>query len=154
MFAESLPIEGSCRCGEVRIRISAPPILTMACHCTGCQKMSSSAFSLSAAIPADGFEVIAGEPVLGGAHGAPKHYCCPTCMTWMFTRMEGMPFVNVRPTMFDGAQEFVPFIETYTSEKLGWASTPAKHSFEKFPDFGAYGWLMQEFAESRGGVTG
>jgi len=31
-----------------------------ACHCTGCQRMSASAFSLSLAIPAPGFEAFAG----------------------------------------------------------------------------------------------
>ena len=40
----TIPQEGGCRCGQVRLKISAPPILTMACHCTGCQKMSSSAY--------------------------------------------------------------------------------------------------------------
>ena len=73
MARPTLPMEGTCRCGRVRIRISAPPLLTMACHCTGCQKMSSSAYSLSAAIPAEGFEVIEGEPVVGGLHGASRH---------------------------------------------------------------------------------
>jgi len=46
-----LPWDGGCRCGQVRMRISALPILTMACHCKGCQRMSASAFSLGAAIP-------------------------------------------------------------------------------------------------------
>ena len=40
MTNENLPLEGGCRCGQVRLKISAPPLLTMACHCTGCQKMS------------------------------------------------------------------------------------------------------------------
>jgi predicted ABC-type ATPase len=62
-----LPWEGGCRCGQVRLRITAPPLLSMACHCTGCQTMSASAFSLSLAIPTQGFEVVAGEPVIGGA---------------------------------------------------------------------------------------
>ncbi|MDP3174465.1 MAG: GFA family protein [Phenylobacterium sp.] len=69
-----LPWTGACRCAQVRLTISAPPLLTMACHCTECQKMTSSAFSLSAAIPADGFAVVQGEPVIGGLHGASRHY--------------------------------------------------------------------------------
>jgi hypothetical protein len=48
----TLPAAGRCRCDEVEIRLSTPPILTMACHCKGCQRMSASAFSLSVAIPA------------------------------------------------------------------------------------------------------
>jgi hypothetical protein len=51
MNAEGVTKEGGCRCGRVRLKITKRPLLTMACHCTGCQRMSSSAFSLSAAIP-------------------------------------------------------------------------------------------------------
>ena len=99
MNLPKLPWAGGCRCGQVRLRISAPPLLTMACHCTGCQKMSASAFSLSVAIPAAGFAVTQGEPVIGGLHGAARHYFCPHCKSWMFTRMEGLDaFVNLRPT--------------------------------------------------------
>ncbi|TCV74477.1 hypothetical protein EDE05_103232 [Neorhizobium sp. R1-B] len=149
MTKPTLPIEGSCRCGRVRLRISAQPILTMACHCSGCQKMSASAYSLSAAVPAEGFEVIEGEPVIGGLHGPDAHhYHCPHCKSWMFTRPEGMDwFVNLRPTMLDDAKWFSPFIETYTSEKLPWATTPAVHSYETFPPFEAYEGLVREFAE-------
>lgn len=142
----TVPQEGGCRCGQVRLKISVPPILTMACHCTGCQKMSSSAYSLSAAIPADGFEVIAGEPVIGGLHGASRHYFCPHCLTWMFTRPEGMDwFINLRPTMLDDTQGIAPFIETFTSEKLPFAETGAVHSYETFPPMEAYEGLVQEF---------
>ena len=145
----NLPWEGGCRCGQVRLRISAPPLLTMACHCTGCQRMSASAFSLSAAIPSAGFSVTKGEAVIGGLHGASHHHFCPRCMSWMFTRQQGMDeFVNLRPTMLDDPSWFTPFIETYTSEKLAWAITPAVHCFEKFPAFDEYGGLIEEYAEN------
>jgi len=70
------PIEGACRCGRVRMRITAPRLITMACHCKGCQRMSSSAYSLSVAVPSEGFAVSEGEPVIGGLHGPLKHYFC------------------------------------------------------------------------------
>ncbi len=144
----NIPQEGGCRCGQVRLKISAPPIITMACHCTGCQKMSSSAYSLSAAIPAGGFEVIAGEPVIGGLHGASRHYFCPHCLTWMFTRPEGMDwFVNLRATMLDDTSGYAPLVETFTSEKLPFAGTGAVHSYEAFPPMEDFEGLMQEFAE-------
>jgi hypothetical protein len=136
----------------VRFRVDAPPLLTMACHCTGCQRMSSSAYSLSVAVPADAFVVTEGEPVVGGLHGFPTHYFCPHCMSWMFTRIEGAPFVNVRATMLDEVTWFAPFIETYTSEKLPWASVPAPHSFPQFPEFSAYDGLIGEYARLAGGA--
>jgi hypothetical protein len=145
----SLPWEGGCRCGEVRFVVSAPPLLTAACHCTGCQRMTASAFSLSVAIPSEGFAVTRGEPVIGGLHGpAAHHYFCGHCMSWMFTRSEGLDFfVNVRATMLDDAKWFAPFIETYASEKLPWAATPAAYSFEKFPTFEEFPALMKGYAE-------
>jgi hypothetical protein len=143
----NLPWEGGCRCGGVRIRVTAPPLVTIACHCTGCQRMSSSAFSLSAAIPDEGFEVTQGEPVFGGLHGPTRHYFCPNCMSWMFTRPEGMDwFVNLRPTMLDAPSWFEPLIETFTSERLPWAVTGAVHSYPGVPPLEAFEGLIDEYA--------
>lgn len=142
-----LPWSGRCRCGKVSFSVTQPPLLSMACHCTGCKRMSSSAFSLSLAVPTPGFQVVSGEPVIGGLHGASKHYFCGYCMTWMFTRPEGIEeFVNVRATMLDDCSWFVPFIETWTEEKLSWVTTPAVHSFAKLPEMTAYEPILREFA--------
>jgi hypothetical protein len=80
--------------------------------------------------------VISGAPVIGGLHGATRHYFCPHCMSWMFSRHEGLDsFVNLRATMLDDTDWFVPFIETMAREKLSWATTPAIRSFDGFPAF-------------------
>ena len=131
----ALPLQGSCRCGAVQFRVTAPPIATMACHCTGCQKMSASAYSLSAAFPVESFELLSGEPVLGGLKGEEiHHYFCPSCMSWMYTRPDALPYmVNIRATMFDQTGWDAPFIETFTREKLSFAETGAPHSFDEFP---------------------
>ena len=143
-----LPWEGECRCGQVRIRVTGPPLLTMACHCRGCQRMTASAFSLSAAIPTEGFAVTQGAPVIGGLHGVHRHYFCPYCMSWLFTRPHGIDrFVNLRSTMLDNPSWSVPFIETCTKERLAWATTPAVHSFETFPGMADYAGLVAEYAQ-------
>ncbi|PSH70865.1 aldehyde-activating protein [Phyllobacterium brassicacearum] len=148
MSGLKLPQEGGCRCGQVRFRVTAEPLLTMACHCTGCQRMTASAYSLSAAVPAEGFSVIKGEPVIGGLHAEPRHYFCPHCMSWLFTRLEGFDwFVNVRATMLDDPQGFIPYVETWTSEKLPWATTPAVHSFEALPALEQYEDLTRQYAQ-------
>ena len=114
-----LPWEGGCLCGGIRFRVSAPPLLTMACHCTGCQKLSASAYSLTIAVPSDGFAVTRGEPVVGGLHGPHKQLYCPHCKNWMFTHPHGLDFfVNVRATMLDEHHWYAPFVEVFTSEKL------------------------------------
>jgi len=142
----NLPWEGGCRCGAVRIRVTMPPLLAMACHCSGCQAMSASAFSLSLAIPAEGFDVIEGEPILGGLN-RDMHHFCPRCMTWMFTRPPGLDwFVNLRPSLLDDHSWFAPFVETWTGEKLPWAATAARHSYETAPDLAAFEPLIKAFA--------
>jgi hypothetical protein len=108
--------------------------------------MTGSAFSLSTAFPSNSFAVTKGEPVIGGLHGNPRHYFCPHCMSWMFTRPDGFDFVNVRATMLDDPSGFCPFIETYTSEKLPWATTPAPHKYAKFPAIEEYKGLMEKYA--------
>ena len=149
MKPSKLPLAGSCRCGKVTIEIGAPPIMTAACHCTGCQTMSGSAFSLTVMVPAAAFAVMRGEPVIGGLKGPQLHHnFCPDCMTWMFTRIEGLDFVNVRPSVLDDRIWFAPFIETMTREKLAWACTPARHSYEGFPAMEELPALLAEFASA------
>jgi hypothetical protein len=143
-----LPWDGGCRCAAVRIRVTKPPLLTGACHCAGCQTMSASAYSLTVTVPADGFEVTRGEPVLGGLKGpVSHHYHCPDCMSWMFTRAEGFDwFVNLRPSMLDDHGRFEPYAEFWTREKLPWATTPSKHSFETIPEMSVFEDLTKGFA--------
>jgi hypothetical protein len=144
-----VPIEGGCRCGSVRIRVTKAPLITTACHCNGCQRMSASAFSLTAICLADSFEVTQGEPVQGGMRGPEvHHFFCPNCMSWMFSRPVALTYiVNVRPTVFDDHTWFAPFMETHTKTKLPWAVTGALRSFEEFPAMEAYPALIKEFAE-------
>lgn len=143
-----LPIEGGCRCGAVRFAISKPPLLASACHCTGCQHMTASAFSLTLTVPADGFAIAKGETVIGGLHGAEvHHHHCDHCKSWVFSRAEGMDwFVNVRAALLDDASWFAPYMEVWTSERLPWATTGAARSYEAQPGFDEYEGLMADYA--------
>jgi hypothetical protein len=108
--------------------------------------MTASAFSLTVAIPTPGFEVVEGETVPGGLHGGSRHEHCGYCLSWVFTRVEGVDaFVNVRTTMLDDPEAFAPFIDTMTSEKLSWAATPARHRFETWPPMEAFDGLIAEY---------
>jgi hypothetical protein len=110
--------------------------------------MTASAFSLSTLYLSKGFTVTAGNPVIGGLHGPTRHYFCGHCLSWLFTRPEGMEeLVNVRASLMEDAQSFRPFIETYTDEKLPWAMTPAVHSFSQFPPLEQLPTLLAEFAK-------
>ncbi len=142
-----LPWSAACRCERIRMLVTAAPLVTMACHCRGCQRMTASAFSLSMLVPSAGFEITAGEPVIGGIHGPDRHFHCDYCKSWLFTRPSGMDaFVNVRAMMLDDRAWFIPFVETNTATAFPWASTGATHSFRDIPAPEAWGPLIAEFA--------
>lgn len=146
----SQPMDGGCRCGRLRVRVSAAPLLTSACHCPGCQKMTASAFSLSIAIPDEGFAIVAGETEIGGLHGAAQHHFCRICKTWVYSRMAALgPFVNLRAPILDDHAWFVPYIEMYTSTRLPWAATGAPRSTLEFPDMADFGQLLADYRQWR-----
>lgn len=134
-------------CGQSRMRISIAPMITMACHCRGCQQMSASAFSLTALVPADGFAVTQGTPQIGALHGQNHYLYCAYCLNWLYTAPAGRPFVNVRPVLFDVPLWRTPFVETCVDEKLPWAATPAQHSFGQYPPPEQYASLTAAYAE-------
>ena len=139
--------QGGCRCGKVRFEVTGSPMLTMACHCTGCQRMTASAFSLSEAYSPPQFRLVEGEVVIGGIHGPAHHYHCDYCKSWIYTDPgKDAGFVNLRSTMFDDPIQEPPFAETYTSEGLSWATTGAVHSFGKFPPMELWPNLIQDYA--------
>jgi hypothetical protein len=131
------------------MRISAPPLIAMACHCRGCQKLTSGAYSLTLMLQKSGFES-RGETELGALHRAEsQHHYCTRCKTWLYTTapsLDGMGLLNFRPTMLEDASWVVPYIESYVSEKLPGVITGAKHSFDQFPPPERYQDLMGAYA--------
>lgn len=147
MDAPKYPMEASCRCGQVKVSIASPPVCSMVCHCKGCQKMTAGPYSMSLMMAPDSFSVLEGEPVLGGLKAHIQHYFCPGCMSWVYTRIPGRETFLVRTTLLERPDLFPPFMESNTLEKLPWVSTPAVHSFEKFPAPEDYKQLMADYAE-------
>ena len=75
--------EGGCQCGNIRYRLHSEPIVVYACHCTDCQKQTSSAFGISVWVPRQDFELIRGKLSCWrtyGESGNPKDCAfCPDC---------------------------------------------------------------------------
>lgn len=129
------PFQGSCLCGAVRVRITAPPLLTLACHCRDCQKLTASAYSLTAMFPDDSFSCT-GALVAGGLCTPGRdHYFCKACLTFIYSQIGGRSQrINLRTSVLDDAGLFEPFVELMTDEKIAWAHVPVKHSYGQAPD--------------------
>ncbi|MBS0385419.1 MAG: GFA family protein [Proteobacteria bacterium] len=141
-----LPWSAHCICAHVQMRITAPPMIAMACHCRGCQRLTSGPYSLSLMIPADGFAV-EGETEIGGLHRPDqRHHFCAHCKNWLYTDGFAGPFVNVRATMLEDASWVRPYIESCIEQKLPGVVSGAKVSFENFPPPDQYAPLMEAYA--------
>ena len=87
--AMKLPLTGGCVCGSVRYEVTAEPISVYACHCTDCQRITSSAFSIGVVVPDEAFRLTGNDPrsAPGGVTAAGRvksRLVCSDCGTWMF----------------------------------------------------------------------
>jgi hypothetical protein len=89
--------EGGCLCGAVRYAVTGPPVRTMVCHCTFCQRFTGSSF-YAESIFRDEQVRLAGEPMRVYEHrsdGSGKlvylHFCgrCSTTVSLTFERSPG-----------------------------------------------------------------
>ncbi|MEP5759911.1 MAG: GFA family protein [Litoreibacter sp.] len=129
------PFEGSCLCCSVQVRITASPLLTFACHCRDCQKLTASAFSLTTMFPSDSFSYT-GDLFKGGRQSSGRdHYFCKSCGNFIYSQIDDADQrINLRTSILNGAASFEPFVELMTKEKIPWATVPAKHSYQQSPD--------------------
>lgn len=86
-----LPLAGKCRCGRIRYRVTAAPRFVFACHCTDCQQLTASAFSLGMAVADQGFD-LEGKlhcwTKVADSGGKSFQFTCPDCTGWTHTRTE------------------------------------------------------------------
>jgi hypothetical protein len=145
--------QGACRCGATRFAVSGAPLLTFACHCTGCRRMTAAPFSLSSLYPAERFDLVEGETVPGGLKGETRHNFCPSCMSWLFTVPAGMDaYVNIRSAMLDEAAAHRPFLDMWRSEGLAWADSGAERGYDTVPNEDEFSDLMAAYSAWDGRV--
>ncbi|WP_323846443.1 GFA family protein [Microbulbifer magnicolonia] len=122
------PVSGSCQCGQVTYRLFKPPIAVAACHCKQCQKLSTSAFSLTAMIDSDAIE-IRGEMTEwsriaeSGITSAAKF--CPVCANHIYHYNPSNPkHLMLKPSTLSDTSAINPTIHVWVSEKQNWFQIP------------------------------
>ncbi len=115
------PLTGGCQCGAVRFKLKAAPVVFYLCHCSDCQKQSSSAFGESVKVKAADVEV-EGELALfhvTSDSGAVK-WCefCPKCGVRIFHgRKPGAETFNMKGGTFDDVSWLKPAGHIWTVSK-------------------------------------
>ncbi len=134
MDAMPLPLTGGCQCAAVRYEIAHVPLAVYACHCTHCQRITSSAFSIGVVVPDAAFRLTAGVPRTAPDQVADSgriktRWICPDCGTWLFgnpwpgTSYPG-PVRIVRGGTLDDAPRLRPGMHYWTRSKQPWVVLP------------------------------
>jgi hypothetical protein len=126
----NLPLSGGCMCGAVRYEISEAPLRVYACHCTDCQRVTGSAFSIGVVISTNAFrttgkELALAPPILAASGRTKRLGICPDCGVWVFdaprpsSTFPGLVRV-VRGGTFDDTHWITPTIHYWTQSALKW----------------------------------
>lgn len=132
------PIKGACQCGGVTYELLEPPMMVAACHCKECQKLSTSAFSITAMVNASGVR-FRGEmkdwsrPSDSGKISAAKF--CPTCGNRLYHFDPNEPEkLKLKPSTLSDTRIIQPTVHIWVSEKQDWYQIPeGVKTFDKQP---------------------
>ena len=139
-----VPFAGSCQCGSVRYEVTQQPFVTVACHCQDCQKLSSSAFSITMMLAADALKITSGDLSVferpADMGGSAVCYFCPTCSNRVYHENPNMPgFVRLKPGGLDDTSQIQPAAHVWTSRAQAWFQFPeGMPTFETQPDIQAF----------------
>ena len=138
-----LPAKGSCQCGNVTYQVTEQPLITVACHCTDCQKLSASAFSISIVMNRSGLEILSGElkrferPADSG--GTAVCWFCPDCGNRIYHENPAMPaFIRFKPGTLEDTSQLRPQGHVWTCREQRWLKGSVDlPRFETQPDVAA-----------------
>lgn len=122
------PITGACQCGQVTYTLSKPPLAVAACHCKQCQKLSTSAFSITAMVDVDAIE-FSGEMKewrrVADSGNISVAKFCPTCGNHIYHFNPRDPTkIMLKPSTLADTSLINPTIHVWVSEKQAWYSIP------------------------------
>jgi len=118
-------LEGQCQCGEVRYRVIGTPVTLFACHCTDCQRQSSSAFGMALWVRNADVGLLSGElrEWIRTTPSGRRMACrfCPNCGTRLFHQMLGQTeFLSIKPGTLDDTRLLEPVGHLWTTSKQAW----------------------------------
>ena len=125
-----LPQTGGCQCGAIRYEIIEAPQLVYTCHCTDCQRLTSSAFSLGMVVSDNAFRLtgVAPRPLQRTADSGRVviRWVCPQCGTWVCgASSSDQGLRRVRAGTLDDTSWLRPTAHFWTRSKQPWITLPA-----------------------------
>jgi hypothetical protein len=120
-----LPQTGGCLCGKISYTITEAPQLVYTCHCTACQRLTSSAFSTGVIVAESAFQLSGIEPRplqrLADSGRTNTRWVCPECATW-FASPPRDGLIRVRAGTLDDTSWLRPTRHIWTRSKQPWVT--------------------------------
>ena len=121
--------EGQCQCGEVKYRVVGTAVTLFACHCTECQRQSSSAFGMALWVRDAEVELVSGKlkEWIRSTPSGRSMACsfCPTCGTRLLHKMLGQSqFLSIKPGTLNSTKSLEPAGHIWTASKQPWVHVP------------------------------
>ncbi len=119
-------VDGGCHCGKITYEADIDPDKAGLCHCTDCQTLTSSAFSLFVPVPKEKFR-LRGEPrvyVKTAESGNRRAQAfCPECGTRIYASAEKDPLVfNLRLGTVRQRAALSPRAQLWCRSALPWVN--------------------------------
>jgi hypothetical protein len=116
---------GGCQCGSIRYRVKGEPISVFICHCSECQRQSSSAFGMALWIKDAELSLLSGttKTWLRRTKSGSEISCsfCPDCGTRLFhAGHAGSGVLSVKPGTLDDTSWLRPSGHIWTQNAQGW----------------------------------
>jgi len=120
-----LPQSGGCHCGALRYALSAAPLTIYNCHCANCQKITGSAFTVAATIPAVAFQFTKGAPKmiewLSDAGNSRFGLFCKECGSRIVNgQTPSIGFLSLRAGTLDDTSWVEPVGDIWTKSAQKW----------------------------------
>lgn len=116
----ALPLTGGCQCGRIRYSLSAKPLVFYLCHCTECQRHTSSAFGESLRFRREDMDVSPGLINFSRMSESGKlrqGWFCPHCGVRIWHGTEGSEEINIKAGTLDDTSWLLPAGHIWCSSK-------------------------------------
>ena len=147
-------LNGGCACGEIRYRLTSPPMFVHCCHCLNCQRQTGSAFVINMLIETSRVVLLNGSPTAvtvprdeGRLH---RIFRCPKCQIAVWSEYSGRSeILFVRAGSLDEPASVSPDVHIYTRSRLPWVTLPKSvPAFEEYYDAAAI-WPAETLARRK-----
>ncbi len=132
------PKTGGCQCGAVRYELTGEPLPAIVCHCTECQKQTSSAFGMTLPVAKRDFRLMSGTLKewrrMADSGRELACYFCPECGSRVYHSSSlGPDYWHLKPGTLDDTSWLAPVAQVWTNSAQPWLELADLASFPRQP---------------------